>query len=80
MKRSLQPQPATVYESYARLGGGRTHLMPVTLWASEVTAPDGYQHVSAWIVPMFVETDSYGLPLCVGMIEGRAVNVEGRCR
>lgn len=67
--------PARVYASYPRKGGGRTHLMPVTLWASEVRTPTR-TNVSAWIVPMLVQTGPLGDPLSVGIVEDRVVHVE----
>ena len=76
MVRHDDHEPAEVYGSYPREGGGRTHLMPVTLWASEVVLPAGVSSVSAWIVPMMVQTGFRGEPLSVGIVEGRAVHVD----
>jgi hypothetical protein len=76
IRKRVPAEPAQVYASYPRQGGGRTHLMPVTLWGGEVIAPDGYKGASAWIVPMMVHTGPFGEPLSVGVVEGRAVNVE----
>ncbi len=74
-KRVEVAEPAQVYASYPRQGGGRTHLMPVTLWGREVQTPIS-QSASAWIVPMVVHTGPFGEPLSVGVVEGRSVNVE----
>lgn len=68
-------EPAQVYASYPRVGGGRTHLMPVTLWASEVESPTAVG-VSAWIVPMMVHTDKLGMPLSVELVLSNSVHVE----
>ena len=76
IRKPLKIEPAQVYQSVPCPGGGRMHLMPVTLWGGEVIAPDGYRGVSAWIVPMYVTTDRWGQPLAVGVIDGRAINVE----
>lgn len=76
VRRMLKIEPAQVYASYPRAGGGRTHLMPVTLWGSEVIAPAGHRNIAAWIVPMLVQTGPFGEPLSVGVIDGRAVHVE----
>lgn len=68
--------PAQVYASYPRQGGGRTHLMPVTLWASEVNANTASRQVSAWIVPMMVHTGSQGEPLSIEMASPGPVQVD----
>jgi hypothetical protein len=75
--RLVQPaEPAHVYESVPRKGGGRTHLMPVSFLGSEVEAPEGYRHISFWIMPMLVNTDIWGRPQSIGVIESRAVAVD----
>jgi len=38
--------------------------------------PAGCSSVSAWIVPMMVQTGFRGEPLSVGIVEGRAVHVD----
>lgn len=76
--RRRQPppaEPAQVYASYPRNGGGRTHLMPVTLWASEVETPTAVG-VSAWVIPMMVHTGTRGEPLSVGLSLTNSVHVE----
>jgi hypothetical protein len=75
IRKPLKIEPATVYASYPRQGGGRSHLMPVTLWASEVSTPTA-RNVSAWIVPMIVHTGPFGDPLSIGIVEDRVVHVE----
>lgn len=65
-----------LYRSTPRVGGGRTHLMPVILTAAEVIAPDGHKHITEWIVPMVVQTARGGEPLSVWADESCAVYLE----
>lgn len=75
IRRRNDPEPARVYASYQRKGGGRTHLMPVTLWASEVIAPTS-RTASAYIIPLMVHTGPFGEPVSLEIAESRCVRVE----